>query len=84
MVLKLKPTWGWVIVTLVCAVQPFASVTVTEYVPATRFVGSSCVVLLLQAYVYGEVPPVVVRSIEPVLLPKHNTFTCVVLSASGA
>ena len=69
MVLKLKPPWGWVIVTLVWAVQPFASVTVTEYVPAARFVGSSWVVLLLHAYVYGEVPPVAVRLMDPVLLP---------------
>ena len=84
MVLKLKPPWDWVIVALVWAVQPFASVTVTEYVPAARLAGSSWVVLLLQAYVYGEVPPVTVRFMDPVLLPKHNTFTCVVLSASGA
>ena len=33
---------------------------------------------------YGAVPPVGVKSIDPVLLPKHNTFTCVVLNANGA
>jgi len=38
-------------------------------VPAVRLVGSSWVVLLLQAYVYGEVPPVAVKFIDPVLLP---------------
>ena len=37
--------------------------------PAVRLVGSSWVVLLLQAYVYGEVPPVAVKFIDPVLLP---------------
>ena len=82
--LNVNPACGWVIVTVVWAIQPFASVTVTVYVPAAKFVGSSCVVLLLQAYVYGAVPPVTVRLIEPVLFPKHNTFTCVVERASGA
>ena len=52
--------------------------------PEARLEGSSWVVLLLHEYVYGEVPPVTVRFMDPVLLPKHNTFTCVVLSASGA
>ena len=42
---------GSVIVTVVVAVHPFASVTVTVYVPAARPDGSSWVVLLLHAYV---------------------------------
>ncbi len=62
-------------------VHPFASVTVTVYVPDANPVGSSWVVLLLHAYVYGAVPPVTVRLTEPVLFPKHKTFTCVVLKA---
>ena len=41
-------------------------------------------VLLLHAYVYGAVPPVTVKFIEPVLFPLHNTFTCVVLNANAA
>ena len=75
---------GCIIVTVVVAVHPFASVTVTVYAPAANPVGSSSVVLLLHAYVYGAVPPVTVRFIEPVLLPLHNTFTCVVLKANPA
>ena len=54
------------------------------YVPAANPVGSSSAVLLLHAYVYGAVPPVTVKLIEPVLLPLHNTFTCVVLKANPA
>ena len=48
-VLSANGACGWVIVTLVCAVQPFASVTVTVYVPTAKLVGSSWVVLLLHA-----------------------------------
>ena len=45
----------------------------------------SCVVAaLLQLYVYGAVPSVTVRSIAPVLLPKHNTLVCVKLWAKAA
>jgi hypothetical protein len=33
--------------------------------------------------VYGAVPPVGVKSIDPVLFPKHNTFTCVVDKDNG-
>ena len=40
----------------------------------------SCVVALFdQAYVYGEVPPDTVKSIEPVELPLQSTFTWVLL-----
>jgi hypothetical protein len=34
--------------------------------------------------VYGAVPPVTVKSIDPVLFPLHNTFTCVVVKAKAA
>ena len=30
-------------------------------------------------YTYGAIPFVTLRSIEPVALPLHNTFTCVAL-----
>ena len=33
---------------------------------------------------YGAVPPLTDKFTEPVLFPKHNTFTCVVLNAKGA
>ena len=66
---------GCVIVTLVVAVQPFTSVTVTVYVPATKFCGSCTVEPFDQAYVYGDVPPVGVKLMLPVFAPWHNTFT---------
>jgi hypothetical protein len=66
---------GCVIVTNLVAVQPFASVTVTLYVPATRPVRSCVVAPFDQAYAYGAVPPVTVRSIDPVAPPKQATFT---------
>ena len=71
------------IVALVVAVQPFASVTTTLYVPAAKFCGSCTVALFDHKYVYGAVPPVDVKSIEPVLFPKHNTFTWVVDKTIG-
>ena len=51
------------------SVHPLESVTVTEYVPAgtlSRF----CVVFpLFHRYVYGFVPPLTVKSTDPVLSP---------------
>ena len=35
-------------------------------------------------YVYGDVPPVTVKSIDPVLFPLQSTFTWVVLNAKVA
>jgi len=46
-------------------VQPLASVTVQEYVPAARLVLSSVVIPPPQLYEYGVVPPVTVKSIVP-------------------
>ena len=68
---------GWVIVTDITAVQLFASVVVTVYVPAARPERSCVVAPPVQEYVYGMEPPVTVRSIEPVEDPLHSTFTCV-------
>ena len=39
---------------------------------------SSVLEPLLQLYVYGAVPPVTVKSIEPVEAPLHTGLTCVV------
>ena len=77
-------TVGSVMVTVLVSEQPLLSVTVTVYVPAARPVLSSVVTPLPQLYVYGAVPPVTVRSTEPVAFPKQATFICVVLVASGA
>ncbi len=65
---------GCVIVTLVVRVQPFASVTVTVYVPAVNPVAVAAVCPPVQAYVYGAVPPLAVTVAAPVLAPLHNTF----------
>src|SRR5678809_1457428 len=47
-------------------VHPPASVTVTLYVPAGILVRSWVVAPLLHTYVNGAVPPVTVRSIDPI------------------
>ena len=83
-VVKAKPACGCVIITDVVSTHPFASVTVTPYQPAAIPVGSSAVPLFDHKNVYGAVPPVAVRLTDPVLFPKHNTFTCVVLNDNGA
>ena len=56
-------------------VQPFASVTVTLYVPAPNVFGSSTLSPLDHAYVYDVVPPVTVISILPFSPPLHVGFT---------
>ncbi len=61
-------------VVLACAVQPFASVTTTLYVPATRFCGSCNVEVFDHRYAYGAVPPAGVKLMLPVDAPLHNTF----------
>src|SRR5436853_129707 len=62
------------------AVQPLASVTVTLYVPAASEVISCVVAPLLHKYVYGDVPPLTVKLIEPVDAPLQSTLTCVWLN----
>ena len=42
------------------------------------------VALFDHKYVYGDVPPVTVKSIDPVLFPLQSTSTCVVLRAKAA
>ena len=69
---------------LIVAVQPLASVTTTVYVPDIKLSGSWIVALFDHTYVYGAVPPDGLRSIDPVLFPKHNTLTCVVAKLRGA
>ena len=66
---------GSVIVALMVAVQLFASVTTTLYVPAAKLLMSCVSEPLLHKYVYKGVPPVGVKLMLPVLLPKHSTFT---------
>ena len=72
------------IVLLNVAVQPLLSVTVTVYNPATKFEISWVVAPFDHKYVYGEVPPLTLKSMLPVALPKHKTFTCVAVGVSGA
>ena len=57
--------------------QPLSSVTVTSYTPAARFCGSSILFVYpkpVQANVYGNVPPLTVKSIEPVDIPLIAIF----------
>ena len=53
-------------------VHPFASVTVTVYVPAVNPVISSVVEALLHRYEYGIVPPPARTEALPVNSPKHK------------
>ena len=65
---------GCVMLTVSYKVQPFASVTTTEYVPAKIPLKSCVVVPLFQLYVYPGVPPFTVKFTAPVLFPKQSTF----------
>ena len=53
----------------IVSVHPFASVTVTLYVPAVRLFRSCVVSAVFHKYVYGFVPPIIDRSMDPVLSP---------------
>ena len=64
---------GSEMVALVVSTQPFASVTVTEMLPAARLSALLPVSPLVQAYVNGAVPPLSVTVAEPVAAPGHNT-----------
>ena len=70
------------IVAEVVFVQALASVTVTVYVPAARPLISWVVALFDQLYVYGETPPLTVKSMEPFGLPQVE-FTVVVLNTTA-
>src|SRR5450756_1901820 len=74
----------WVIVKLVVpvTVQLFDSVITTLYVPAASPLISCVVAPLLHKYVYVPLPPVTLRSMDPVVPPLHNTFTCVPLATT--
>jgi hypothetical protein len=66
---------GCDIVTFAVSLQPLLSVTITEYVPAVRFVAVAVYWkgLLFQKYEYGGVPPVVSALASPVGCPKQVT-----------
>ena len=74
---------GCVIVALACAVHPFASVTVTLYVPAGKPVKSSPVDPLLHTQLYAAVPPLTVKLIDPVEAPLHDTFVPTALAVKA-
>lgn len=61
-------------VTAAVDVQLFASLTVTVYVPATRFVEVTVVCPFDHVYVYEGVPPDGVTVAEPLLPPLHETW----------
>ena len=60
-----------------------ASVTVTRYVPGARPVKLEAVVLLFHLYLYGALPPVTVRYIDPLLGVSQSTLVTVGVTASG-
>jgi hypothetical protein len=62
-------TAGSVMVIELLSVHPFASVIVTEYVPAATPVILAVVAALLHIYVYGMVPPVPVTVPPPSARP---------------
>jgi predicted RNA methylase len=57
-----------------CEVQPFASVAVTEYVPAVRLLLVAVVDPVFQRYEYPAVPFDANEVAEPVEAPLHKTF----------
>jgi hypothetical protein len=65
---------GSVTVTDALSVQPFASVNVTEYVPAITPVILAVVAVLLHIYVYAIVPPVALAVAPPSLKPLQLTL----------
>jgi hypothetical protein len=77
---------GSVSSTLVTAVQPFASVTVTKYVPAVRPEAVAPVWAgdVLQLYVYGAVPPLAVTVAAPLMPPSQLGFVLAVIDAVTA
>ena len=60
-----------------------ASATVTVYVPAAKLVISCVFAPVFQVYEYGAVPPMAVKSIEPVGTPLQVKSTCVVVNTTG-
>ena len=65
------------IVALALALHPFASVTVYEYVPAVKLV------VAVELYVYGVVPPVAINATAPVP-PLHKICVAVALKFNTA
>lgn len=65
---------GCVIETDAVLIHPFASVTVTVYVPFESPDKFCVVAPLFHAYVNGAVPPVTVNVTVPLLPPKQETF----------
>ena len=61
-------------------VQPFASVTSTEYGPAVSPVIVAVVSPLLHKYVYGEVPLLAVTVADPKLLLLHVPLVSEILA----
>ena len=65
-------TLGCVMIFVALVLQLFASVTVTVYVPATKPDMFWVVIPLLHKYCIGDVPPLIVSVILPVVPPLHN------------
>jgi hypothetical protein len=62
---------------LALVVQPLASVTTTEYVPAGLPARLEVVAPVFHRYVYGAVPPETAVDTAPLLNPLHVTLVAV-------
>ena len=71
-------TVGSVTVDVAVVVQPFASVTVTVYVPATKLLFVAVVAEFDHTYVYAGVPPVADATSSPFDPPLINTLAFIV------
>ena len=69
---------GSVTVDVATDVHPFASVTVTVYVPATKLLFVAVVAEFDHAYVYAGVPPFAAATISPFDPPLINTLALIV------
>ena len=75
---------GSEMVMLAVDAQLFRSITITVYVPATNPVMLAVVAELLQAKMYGAVPPAPLAVADPLLPPLQLTFVFATVDATNA
>jgi hypothetical protein len=75
-------TAGSVMIAVAVLIHPFASVTVTVYVPAAKPVAVAvvCAGLEFHAYEYGAVPPAALTVAEPVVPFLQSTLVLAVMA----
>ena len=80
-------TLGWVIAEEAnVLIQPLLSVAVTAYTPTSRLLISLVVAPLDHKKLYGEFPPLIVSTIEPLFELKQVrlVFTIAIVTAEGS